>query len=189
MALPLITVKTSTDQLKIIKIKEDRTMIRLTDQQYQAIKTVAEELLSRNGHVDVEELLVELDTRVASGDLPPIFTATLEEAYERYRLETITVFIRRWEVERKEYWLGVATRAEHTKSYYRLEDAGKEPLVAMKARQEYLTALTMLKTYAPYAASWGKTLQDVCWDLDEVKMHIMTHWKELVGVKEEMKVS
>jgi len=85
--------------------------------------------------------------------------------------------MQRWEVETKEYWLGVASRQNRIGAYYRLETAHTESSVARKARQEYITALTMLRTYGPYASSWGKEFQDISRDLAEVKKHVKANWQ------------
>jgi len=152
----------------------------LSKAQYEAIRPIAEELDQKYGYIDVDVLLTEIDRRVASGGIEPVFTATTEEVYDRYRREIISQFMQRWEIERKEYWLGVASRQNRIEAYYRLEMAHTESSVARKARQEYITALTMLRTYGPYASSWGKELQDISRDIDEVKEHIKANWKALV---------
>ena len=152
-------------------------MAWLTDEQYQSIKVVAEELLQRNGHIGVEELLSEIDFRVSTGEIPEVFVATIERIYDRYRFEVVHSFIDRWELERGEYWLGVASRASQYKAYYPLDDAPKEPMVAIKAKRQYVTAITMLKTYAPYASSWGQSLEDIYRDIDEIKTYITNNWK------------
>jgi len=157
-------------------------MLGISKEQYEAIKPIAEELLQKDGYVDTNTLILEIERRVLEGKIPPVFTATLEETYTRYRFEVIHSFMQRWETERKEYWLGVSARGNHIQAYYRLEDAQKEPRVAGKAKQEYLTGLTMLKTYAPYASTWGAPLEEVLADLDEVKEHITANWKEAAKV-------
>lgn len=149
----------------------------LSKRQYKAIQHIAEELDQKHGHIDVDVLLAEIDRRVASGELEPVFTATTDEVYDRYRRETISQFMQRWEVETKEYWLGVASQQNRIGAYYRLEMSHTESSVAMKARQEYITALTMLRTYGPYASSWEKEFQDISRDIDEVKEHIKVNWR------------
>lgn len=152
----------------------------LSKAQYEAIQPIAEELDQKHGYIDVDVLLAEIDRRVASGEMEPVFTATTEEVYDRYRREIISQFMQRWEVESKEYWLGVASRQERIGAYYRLEMSHTESSVALKARQEYITALTILRTYGPYASSWGKEFQDISRNLDEVKEHIKANWRSLV---------
>lgn len=152
----------------------------LSKAQYEAIQPIVEELDQKYGYIDIDILLAEIDRRVASGEIEPVFTATTEEVYDRYRREIISQFMLRWEVETKEYWLGVASQQESIGAYYRLEMAHTESSVAKKARQEYITALTMLRTYGPYASSWGKELQDISGDIDEVEEHIKANWRSLV---------
>lgn len=152
----------------------------LSRAQYEAIRPIAEELDQKYGYINVDILLAEIDRLVASGKMEPVFTATTEEVYSRYRREIISQFMQRWEVETKEYWLGVASRQDRIGAYYRLGMAHTESSVASKARQEYITALTMLRTYGPYASSWGKELQDISRDIDGVKEYIKANWKALV---------
>jgi len=149
----------------------------LSKAQYETIQPIAEELDQKYGYIDIDILLAEIDRRAASGKIEPIFTATTEEVYDRYRREIISQFMQRWEVETKEYWLGVASRQNRIGAYYRLETAHTESSVARKARQEYITALTMLRTYGPYASSWGKEFQDISRDLAEVKKHVKANWQ------------
>jgi len=149
----------------------------LSKSQYEAIRPIAEELDQKHGYIDVGILLAEIDRRVAGGEMEPVFTATTEEVYDRYRREIISQFMQEWEMETKEYWLGVASRQNRIGAYYKLETAHTESSVAMKARQEYITALTILRTYGPYASSWGKELQDISRDLDEVNKQIKANWK------------
>lgn len=151
----------------------------LSKAQYEVIQPIAEELDQKYGYIDVDTLLAEIDRRAASGEIEPVFIATTEEVYDRYRREIISQFMQRWEMETKEYWLGVASRQNRIGAYYRLEMAHTESSVARKARQEYITALTMLRTYGPYASSWGKELQDISRDLAEVKKHVKANWQGL----------
>lgn len=149
----------------------------ITQEQYEAIKPIAEGLYEKDGFVDANKLLAEVDRIVKAKKIPPVFTATKVEMYHRYQREVISAFIERWSKERKEYWIGVAQRrTDEISAYYRLEDATKESNVARKARQEYITGLTMLKTYGPYAASWGKKLEDVLEDLEQVREYIQSQW-------------
>jgi len=152
--------------------------MKITTEQYDAVEPLILNLINQDGYVDSDKLRLEIRRHQDAGTIIPIFAATIDELEEDYEFNVINALMDIYERKDKVKWLGVATRqTQIPRRYYPLTQARREPLVAQKAHQEYLTGLKLIETYAPYASSWHETLDDVLLDLHDLEGEITQSWK------------
>jgi hypothetical protein len=134
----------------------------LSTEQYEALATLAEELFGERGPWDEAHFLQEIDRRVAKGIMPPIFTASKKEAWERYRHEMIHHFFSRYEEEKfkneKRWIMGVHNRTDRLTRYVLINGGTVDEDTKQAALQYYQQGLTLIARF--YRAA-GKTEADV----------------------------
>ena len=161
-------------------------MVRLNKEQYQALEKVYDDLVSQVGeNIDVDVLLLEIDRRVGTGEIPPIFTASRAEAWERYRREVIHTFMAMYEQRRKKSLIGVVRRANSAVSRARAEPEDEvelsgsafyaplgtawiNPDVASSAAAFYRHGLSEVRKFGPFVAASGASPNDVATEIEQV---------------------